>query len=276
MKRIFLLILCVSFLTLTSCNGQSDDKEKDIEVMIETTKGNIRVKLYNDTPIHRDNFLKNVREGRFDGCVWHRIIRNFMIQTGDIATSVKGMKDSSEIDSSHWIKPEILFPTHFHKRGALAAARSDDDENPERKSDRFQFYIVTGRVFSDAGLVELDETNEERAAQRLFEKKKEQNIDKLDQLRKKRDTQGVSDMLERLLDQAREEVSKNPPVSFTQEQRRFYRSLGGAPWLDGEYTVFGEVVEGMKSVLDIERVKTDKSDHPMSDVRVLKAYVITE
>ena len=122
----------------------------------------------------------------------------------------------------------------------------------------------------------MDETNEERAVQRLFEKKKEQNIDKLEQLRKKRDTQGVSDMLESLLDQSREEVSKNPPVSFTQEQRRFYRSLGGAPWLDGEYTVFGEVVEGMKSVLDIERVKTDKSDHPMSDVRVLKAYVITE
>lgn len=274
MKRVFLFICCVTFWALTSCNGQSGEKE--IEVMLETTKGDIRLKLYNDTPLHRDNFLKNVREGRYDGCTWHRIIRNFMVQTGDPTMSVKGLQDSSLLDSSNWIPAEIHFPTHFHKQGALAAARSDDEENPKRKSDKFQFYIVTGRVFSDAGLVEQQEAQKERAAQRLFEKNVEKYKDELELKRKKRDMQGVSDLLEKILDDARYEVSENPPASFTQEQKRFYRSRGGAPWLDGEYTVFGEVVEGMKTVLDIERVKTDDGDRPLTEVKVLKAYIITE
>lgn len=256
----------------TSCNGQSKDNEP--EVVLETTLGEIRVKLYNDTPLHRDRFLQNVRDGRYDGVLWHRIIRNFMIQTGEqpIVTTPQG--DTIVADTADMIPAEIIYPRHFHRRGALAAAREDESVNPNRKSDPTQFYIVTGRAYQDDALRELDAARTQQAATRLYNKKVQEHSAQLEALRKERNHQAVSDLLEKLLDEARYETSKNPPAPFTEDQKRSYRTVGGAPWLDGEYTVFGEVVEGMKTVLAIEKVKTGEADRPLTDIRVVRAYVV--
>lgn len=268
MKKLFLGIATLLFI-FTACNGQTGEKET--EVMLETTMGNIRIKLYNDTPIHRDNFISNVKAGKYNGCVWHRVIRNFMIQTGEQPSDTG---DTLQNAPSEWIEAEIVYPTHFHKRGIVAAAREGDDVNPDKKSDPIQFYIVTGRTYLDEGLNELEAARTQQATTTLYNKKMAQHASELEAMRKDRDTNGVSDMLEKLLDEAKNEVSQNPPTPYTKEQRKAYRITGGAPWLDGEYTVFGEVVEGMKTVLAIEKVKTDDNDRPLTDVKVVKAYIV--
>ena len=268
--------LCMGLAALacmaTSCNGQN--KSDEPEVVLETTLGEIRVRLYNDTPLHRDRFLQNVRNGLYDGKTWHRIIRNFMIQTGEQPARTDANGDTLQIDTADMIPAEIRYPQHFNRRGVLAAAREGDDVNPEWKSDPTQFYIVTGRTYQDDALRELYAARTQQAANRLYRQKALARNDELEALRKARNHQKVSDILERLLDEAKYETSKNPPQDYTTEQKRIYRTQGGAPWLDGEYTVFGEVVEGMKTVLAIEKVKTDANDRPMTDVRVIKAYVV--
>ncbi len=268
MKKLIFGIVSLLFI-FTACSGQTGEKET--EVMLETTMGNIRIKLYNDTPIHRDNFIRNVKAGKYDNRTWHRIIHNFMIQTGEQPSDGS---DTLQTDTSGWIEAEIVYPTHFHKRGMVAAAREGDDVNPYKKSDPTQFYIVTGRTYLDEGLNELEAARAQQAVTALYNHKMSLHADQLEAMRKERDTDGVSDLLEKLLDEAKEEVALNPPSPYTKEQRRAYRTTGGAPWLDGEYTVFGEVVEGMKTVLAIEKVKTDDNDRPVTDVKVVKAYVV--
>ncbi len=268
--------LCAGLLALacmaTSCNGQN--KSDEPEVVLETTLGEIRVRLYNDTPLHRDRFIQNVRNGLYDDKPWHRIIRNFMIQTGEQPTQPDANGDTIQTDTADMIPAEIHYPQHFNRRGALAAAREGDDVNPDRKSDPTQFYIVTGRTYQDDALRELYAARTQQAVNRLYRQKASQHSDELETLRAARNQQKLSDTLERLLDEAKYEISKNPPQDYTTEQKRIYRTQGGAPWLDGEYTVFGEVVEGMKTVLAIEKVKTDANDRPTTDVRIVKAYVV--
>lgn len=269
--KIFIGLFTVLF-TFMSCSGQTGDKET--EVMLETTAGNIRIKLYNDTPLHRDNFIRNVKDGKYDGVMWHRIIRNFMIQTGEQPIQFDTNGDTLAPDPSEWIPAEIVYPKYYHKRGMVAAAREGDDVNPEKKSDHYQFYIVTGRSFNDDQLRELHAARTQQAAELLYAKRVEQNAEKLEALRKARDTKGLSNLLEKLHDDAVFETSENPPTPFNDQQTRDYRTYGGAPWLDGEYTVFGEVVEGMKTVLDIEKTRVNENNRPLKEMKVLKAYVI--
>lgn len=200
------------------------------EVMFETTKGNIRIALYNETPRHRDNFIKLVKEGFYDGLLFHRVIDRFMIQTGDRASrkAEQGqlLGDSPE---SYKIQAEIIYPALFHKRGAVAAARESDNVNPERESSASQFYIVYGRRFSDSM---LDDT----------------------QLKLDKNTGGK--------------------VKLTPEVRETYKHTGGTPHLDGQYTVFGEVIEGIDTVDSIQGVDTDKNDRPIEDIRIIRATII--
>lgn len=264
--------LAVIFCTFLSCNGQNGERET--EVMLETTAGQIRVKLFNDTPLHRDNFIKNVREGKYDGVFWHRIIRNFMVQTGEQPVQIDTNGDTIPNDPANWIPAEIVYPKHFHKRGVLGAAREGDDVNPDKKSDTYQFYIVTGRSYNEDALRELNAAREQQAAERLYAEKVKARQGDLEELRKSRKTRELSNLLEKLHDEAVYDISENPPTPFNNEQYQAYRIYGGAPWLDGEYTVFGEVVEGMKTVQTIERVKVDANNRPLTEVKVLKAYVI--
>ena len=277
MRNLCVLLLLAGSLVCGGCNAAGTDD--GTEVVLETSLGDIRVRLYDDTPGHRDNFVENVRNGMYTGVTFHRVIRNFMVQTGDPATRPEGYPpklDAKGDTLTETIPAEILWPRHFNRRGVLAAAREGDDENPKRESDRFQFYIVTGKTCSDDDLNGYETAREQRDAEVLFMKKQVRNKEKLDALRAARDRDGLSDVLEKLQDEARYEVSENPPITFPQELRRAYKMHGGAPWLDNEYTVFGEVVEGMKVVETIQKIKTNAQDVPLKEVRIVKAYVVEE
>lgn len=199
------------------------------EVLMETSMGNIRLALYNETPLHRDNFIKNVREGVYDGLLFHRVISSFMIQGGDTASrNAAPGQQLGDTEESYSIPAEIRYPQLFHKRGALAAAREGDNVNPERRSSATQFYIVYGRRFTDEMLDKVQE--------------------RLD---------GVKG-----------------GVTLTPEVREVYKQKGGTPHLDGLYTVFGEVLEGMDVVREIQWVETDSNNRPVEDVRIIKATVV--
>jgi peptidylprolyl isomerase len=253
----------------TGCTG--NDTEKETIVTLETTAGTIRMKLYNDTPGHRDNFIKNVNDGLYDGVTFHRVIRNFMIQTGDPFTRPGEVADTTKKDPT--IPAEIVYPTHFHKRGAIGAARDGDDENPGKESNKFQFYIVTGKHYSDAGLSELEGIAYQKQVERIYDEKTKAYTERLDAMRRQRNRNGVSELLDSLLTEAQAEVAANPPAPYTTAQKRAYKSRGGSPWLDGEYTVFGEVIDGLKIVEDIEKVKTGQGDRPLREIRIIKATV---
>lgn len=227
-KLHYLVFILLCSLTL-GAKAQSNDTIRH-EVLLETSMGNIRLVLYNETPLHRDNFLRLVKDGYYDGNLFHRVISNFMIQSGD-STSRHAKPGSSvgEYSPDYTIPAEIVYPKYFHKRGALAAAREGDEENPQRASSSSQFYIVYGTNHSDADL----------------------------------------DRFQELLDEATQGKTK-----MTKEIRTHYRKYGGTPHLDGQYTVFGEVIEGMDVVKKINRVFTDDYDRPVDDVRIVKATVV--
>ena len=189
--------------------------DKEGKVLIVTTMGKITVKLYNETPQHRDNFLKLVQEHAYDSIMFHRVIKQFMIQAGEKYAPGDSLRTYKEPD--YKIPAEIVYPQYFHKRGQLCAAREEDAFNPERKSSSTQFYIVTGKHFT------------------------EHELDKM-------------------------EKEKN--ITFTPEQRKALMLEGGTPHLDKEYTIFGEVVKGLKIVQKIEQTSTDHRDRPLKDIRI--------
>ncbi len=274
MKKIFSVMLWACCMMCIGCTGSGD---KGTEVMLETTAGNIKVRLFDDTPGHRDNFVKNVKDGMYDGVMFHRVIRNFMVQTGDPSTRPSGYevpRDENGDTIPERIPAEIRFPQHYNKRGMLAAARDEDYENPERASDRFQFYIVTGKTHTEEDMIGYEKGREARDADILFQQKQVAHKDELEKLRANRDRNGVSDLLSKLQDEARYETSLNPPIEYPSDVKKAYRVHGGAPWLDNEYTVFGEVVEGMKVVDEIQKVKTNSNDNPLKEIRIVKAYVV--
>jgi peptidylprolyl isomerase len=280
MKRILLSLLILCSLAASSCTGKNGDGET--EVLLQTTEGDIRIKLFNDTPLHRDNFIKNVKEGKYDGVTFHRIIRSFFIQTGDPNTRPGHEAElaAAEADTTNTlgetIPAEFVYPKYFHKRGMVAAAREGDDINPKKGSDPYQFYIVTGKFQNETALAEFETARKQALVEERYAKKMAAHRDELETMRKARNRDGVSDLLEKLLDQAKMEVDDLPETAyeFNQEQIRAYRIYGGAPWLDGSYTIFGEVVEGMKIVLEIEKVKTGAGDKPLRDIRITKASIV--
>jgi len=208
---IFLFIFYFFILMTTSCQSSAHT------YTIETNLGNIQVKLYDETPLHRENFEKLVAAQLYDSVLFHRIIPGFMIQTGNPATK-PGFDGTSKIDLNYTVAAEFV-PEYFHKKGALAAARIGDAMNPEKRSSSSQFYIVQGRTYIDAELDQLEE-------------------------------------------------QKN--LEFSELQRGIYKVIGGTPFLDQDYTVFGEVIKGMDIVDAIASVPTGPGDFPEEDIRILQ------
>ena len=199
------------------------------EVLLETTEGNIRIALYDETPVHRDNFLKLTKMHVYDSLLFHRVIKDFMIQSGD--TNSKNAKPGQQLgtgDFDYTQEPEFRLPQIFHRRGCVAMARQPDAVNPEMRSSASQFYIIWGKRFSSAEI--------EKAQERL-------------------------------------DTLTHGRVKLTPEMIKTYKSVGGTPHLDGQYTVFGEVTEGLNIVERIQKAETDDYDRPFEDIRILRASV---
>ena len=238
---------------------------------IATTAGDIKIRLYDDTPLHRDNFIKLAKEGYYDGVLFHRVINDFMVQTGD--PDSKNAEPGAMLGSGgpgYNIPAEIVYPKHYHKYGALAAARTGDEMNPERKSSGSQFYIVTGKKYLPQQLSRMEEMSVQRQLQSYFMDLQRQNMDTIRQLRLAKDSVGLENLRQELIRKTEENVK---PVTMTEDQIRDYTTIGGTPHLDGQYTVFGEVLEGMETVEKIQKAETDGRDRPVEDIRIISIKV---
>lgn len=224
MTKRFIYLIVIILMVMNFQVAEAQDKKETL-VLIETDMGKIKVKLYNDTPLHRDNFIKNVKEHLYDGLLFHRVIRQFMVQAGDIhSKDAPADKHLGDGDPDYTIPAEIVYPKHYHKAGALCAARTADEVNPKRESSASQFYIVTGKFFTS---MELDKMEKEKG------------------------------------------------MKFTDEERHSYMLEGGRPDLDGQYTVFGEVVDGLKSVFKIQMVETNsEDDRPLKNIKIKTMKIV--
>ncbi len=241
----------------------------DAYVEIKTTEGDIKVRLFGDTPAHRDNFLKLVMEGYYNNVLFHRVINEFMVQTGD--PDSKTAKVGQALGSGgpgYTLEAEIKYPAHFHKRGALAAARQGDQVNPERRSSGSQFYIVTGKAYNDSTLKQMERQLDMMQKQQIFNDLTKEYKDSIMTLRRNRDQAGLQALQDELIAITEKKAAENP-AGLTDAQREAYTTVGGTPHLDGQYTVFGEVVEGMDVVDKIEKAETDGRDRPVSDIRII-------
>lgn len=237
-------------------------------IKIHTTQGDMVVRLYDETPIHRDNFLKLVAEGYYNGTLFHRVIRDFMIQGGD-PDSVNAPSDKMlGVGGPNYTLQAEICDGLFHRRGALAAARQGDDVNPERRSSGSQFYIVWGQTYNVAQLKQLEKQLQMQALQEVFNGLVSEHRAEILQLRKDRNRAGLQELQDALEKQARA-ILKEKGSLLTTEQVEVYTTQGGTPHLDGQYTVFGEIEEGLEVVEAIQQLPTRRGDRPVNDVVVL-------
>lgn len=258
-------------------NSNNSNKLDDCtKVEIKTSLGDIVVALYNETPIHRDNFIKLVNEKYYDGVLFHRVIKDFMIQTGDGNSKTAGPNDHLGTgDPGYTLQAEFVYPKYFHKKGALAAARTADQVNPERRSSGSQFYIVTGQVYGVGQLEQMGKQLAEQQKGQRFQQLAMQHRDEIMRWQAEKDTTSLMRLQSQLIAQVNEEAAKNPAPGFTQEQIQAYSSVGGTPHLDGQYTVFGEVISGMEVVDKIQNVATrGGDDRPLQDIKIISAKIL--
>lgn len=260
--------------TLTPMEEITPVNPGDAIVELKTTLGDIYVDLYNDTPLHRNNFLKLVGDGFYDGVLFHRVIDNFMVQTGDPSSKEAGEGDRLGAgDPGYTIEAEIDYPNHYHKYGALAAARTGDNVNPEKRSSGSQFYIVTGNKYSERQLEAMDEKKINQELQSYFQNLAMQYRDSIQRMQAAGDQAGLEALRQELIKQTEDSVKHKP---LPENIKTDYVEKGGTPHLDGGYTVFGEVIKGMDVVEKIQKVETDSSDRPKEDVRILSAKIISK
>jgi cyclophilin family peptidyl-prolyl cis-trans isomerase len=247
-------------------------------VIMHTEFGDVHLHLYDDAPRHKENFLKLCRSGYYDGMAFHRVIPKFMVQTGEPRTKLNEKTDKVDVD---YTIPAEIRPNHWHKKGTLAAARESDEINPDWKSSGGQFYVVTGRTFTQGKLdtlemrvmkgwrekwkAEFDRENAKATFKKSYDKAHAAN--QLDAIK----------ALDKIYNAKLDEYIKTKryePFHFNAEQRSDYTTIGGSPWLDTQYTIFGEVTQGIEIVEQINAVETDSTDTPIKPVRILKMEVL--
>lgn len=237
------------------------------KVRIKTTEGDILVRLYDETPQHRDNFIKLAKEGFFDGTLFHRVIKDFMIQGGD--PDSKGAPKGKMLGTGgpdYTLPAEIVYPQLFHKRGALSAARLGDEVNPDRESSGSQFYIVWGKTYKAGELKQMEKQMGMQMEQTVFNQLAKEHHAEIMDLRRNRNREGLLKLQDALAAETRKRCSEQGYPVFTEEQKKAYTEVGGTPFLDGQYTVFGEVEEGLDVVEKIQGCETMRGDRPKEDV----------
>jgi cyclophilin family peptidyl-prolyl cis-trans isomerase len=264
MRKILLLLATIAI--FSSCNTQKKLGDTGRIVLVETSLGNMKIRLYDETPKHRDNFIKLVSENFFDETLFHRVINEFMIQGGDPdSKDAPAEKMLGEGGPGYQIDAEIV-PALFHKKGVLAAAREGDSSNPERKSAGSQFYIAQGKVYTPEELDKLELKINKRRKKALFNISLSENAESLQKLLEK-DVDKYALAVDSLNKLAEVKLEKEMLV-FTEEQKIAYTTVGGIPHLDGQYTVFGEVIEGLDVLDKIAAVEVNELDRPLEDLKM--------
>ena len=235
------------------------------KVKIQTMLGDIVVRLYDETPVHRDNFIKLVKEGYYDGTLFHRVIKGFMIQGGDPDSKGAPAGKMLGVGGPDYTLEAEIKDNLFHKRGALAAARQGDEVNPERRSSGSQFYIVWGDVYNEGQLRQFSKQLRMQKVQDAFNALAREKHAEIMQLRRDRNRAGLQELQEKLVAEAEKKVG---PSGLTDEQIALYSTIGGTPHLDGQYTVFGEVEEGLDVVEMIQGTATGRADRPVDDIEM--------
>ena len=252
--------------------GNPSEKHPPREVELVTNYGRMVIRLYDETPQHRDNFLKLVQEGAYDSLQFHRIIENFMVQAGDTRSKHATLEDTLGGSDLGYRVPAEIHPNLFHKKGAIGAARTN---NPERASSSTQFYIVQGKIQNDS----LLNHNENRINQFLashFAGKDPELKPLLDSISAAR-TAGELDLARQLSEkwnQISRAYSKFDRYQIPESHRLVYQQIGGTPHLDQSYTVFGEVIEGLEIIDQIAAVETNAKDRPLTEVRIISMKII--
>ncbi|WP_422355693.1 peptidylprolyl isomerase [Roseivirga pacifica] len=263
----FLLLFLLAFMAF-SC------AETDEIVVIETPYGDMTAILYDDTPIHKANFLKLAKEGKYDSVLFHRVIEEFMIQTGDLSNGTE------EKDANYRLEAEFRPEKYIHKKGAIAAARMGDASNPLKESSGSQFYIIHGKTFDEEGLLERADRRQYLKLYGFFERmlkskrypelteKYYYHVGQLEEDSTYDFNKAQKELIFNSLPVIEKRFGPQPDPGFEQWAKDIYATDGGAPHLDGEYTVFGQVLEGIEVIDEIATTETDARDKPTSEIRM--------
>ena len=273
-RNLKLIIILLSIVTLNSCFLKSTSETKDVKsngkvALISTKYGDMEVLLYDKTPLHRDNFIKLSNQGFYDSLLFHRVIKNFMIQGGDPESKNAPANKMLGNGGPGYTIPAEFDTSLIHKKGVLAAAREGDNINPEKRSSGSQFYIVQGTTFFDSQLNQMEQRINLQAKQNYIKNYIANNPSvksKLDSLQKNRDRAGISKFVSGIEKSEKANIDAVAGFKYSAKQREIYKTIGGTPHLDGAYTVFGEVIKGMNVIDSIAVVKTGKADRPIEDI----------
>jgi peptidyl-prolyl cis-trans isomerase B (cyclophilin B) len=267
MKRLLTLIVCMGLLFLSQCTSDKNDTV----ITIKTAQGDMVAILYDETPKHKENFIKIAKEGFYNDLLFHRVMQGFMIQGGDPDSKNAAPGQELGMGSPGYTVEAEFNPKFFHDKGALSAARIPDNQNPTKASSGSQFYIVQGTVIpqGDSDALRIDQAKLNAGFQKIFQDPKNQPlIDSLNQLYMTGDIQAYQRKVYSLVPRIEKMTGQKIYKEVSPEKIKAYTTIGGAPHLDGEYTVFGKVISGLEVIDKIAAIQVDERHRPLQDLRM--------